>query len=80
MGVLPTAPRAPERWLSLSVLGLIAFALAFRLPMLVKARLGSDEVSQFHTAWAVAQGQVPYGTSGSCTPHCSTTSWPRSSR
>jgi len=60
VGVLPTAPRAPERWLSLGVLGLIAFALALRPPMLVNARLGSDEVSHLHTAWAVAQGQVPY--------------------
>jgi len=42
------------------VLALTFPALALRLPLLVNARLGSDEVSHLHSAWAIAQGQVPY--------------------
>jgi 4-amino-4-deoxy-L-arabinose transferase-like glycosyltransferase len=56
----PTALGPSERWLSRVVLALILLAVAIRVPLIVNAPPGMDEVSHLHSTWAVAHGQVPY--------------------
>ncbi len=56
----PAAASSSERRFSRAILALILLALAVRVPLLINAGPGSDEVSHLHSAWAVAHGQVPY--------------------